>query len=159
MDDAFEASRARTQDHLLDALAYAIDQIDGPSDAAVDRVAALFALRHLDAELLVLLTDTSTSSDLMVARAEHLEWRLVIFRGEHATVQIELAPSLHGIDLVGQVTPTGTHLVALRHDGSPIEPFETDEHGRFRAASPTGPFRVFISLDDGTNLLTPLISP
>ncbi len=160
MSDDFEPNdEARQPDFLLGVLAATIDQIDGPTDAAVDRAAALFSLRHLDAELLVLLTDTSTAVDLMVARAEHLAWRLVIFRGQHSTVQIELVPSEHGVDLIGQVTPEGTHVVALRHNGSQTESFETDEHGRFRDRSPGGPFRVHVTLGDGTNLLTPLIAP
>jgi hypothetical protein len=160
MSDDFEASdEARQPDFLLEVLAVTIDQIDGPTEAAVDRAAALFALRHLDAELLILLTDTSTAADVMVARAEQLEWRLVIFRGQNSTVQIELAHGDHGVDLIGQVTPGGTHIVALRHDGTPTESFETDQHGRFRHRSPEGPFRVHVTLSDGTNLLTPLITP
>jgi uncharacterized protein YqiB (DUF1249 family) len=160
MHDDFEANdEARQPDFLLGALADTIDQIDGPTEAAVDRAAALFALRHLDAELLVVLSDTSTAAEVMVARAEQLEWRLVIFRGQHSTVQIELAHGDHGVDLIGQVTPAGTHVVALRHDGTPTESFETDQHGRFRDRSPEGPFRVHITLSDGTNLLTPLITP
>jgi hypothetical protein len=158
-DDLDPGDQLRPHDPLLDLLAATLDQIDGPSDALVDRAAALFALRHLDAELMVLLSDTSTASDLMVARAEQLEWRLVIFRGEHSTVQLEVAPTERGGELIGQVTPSGTHVVDLRHDGSPTESFETDEHGRFRAKSPGGPFRVHVTLSDGTNLLTPLISP
>ncbi len=158
-DDVEANNEARQPDFLLGVLAATIDQIDGPTEAAVDRAAALLALRHLDAELLVLLTDTSTASDLMVARAEHLEWRLVIFRGEHSTVQIEVAPSEHGLDLIGQVTPAGSHAVVLRHGAGPTESFETDEHGRFKTKSPRGAFRVHVTLSDGTNLLTPLIAP
>lgn len=144
---------------LVQLLSDTLDQIDGPDQGIVDRAAALWTLRHLDAELLSLLSDAG--SPALVHRAEQTELRFLVFQGSGCRVQVEVVQSADGDELVGDITPSGLHRVALvsREASSEVElsSMATDELGRFRLATERGSVRVLVTLADGRKLLSPTI--
>ena len=145
-------------DPLLEALSDVLDQVDGPPHAVIDRAAALFVLRDLDSELLVLLSDTRSDAPALVTRVDELDWRLVVFQGASCTIRLEMSPEPREMVLLGQITPGGAHHVELQlRDVVPAPTFRTDEFGRFRTTCPEGSFRVLVTLDDGRRILTPSV--
>lgn len=140
------------RDQLLTLLADVLDDVEGPNDELVDRAAALFTLRRLDAELMELLSD---SRELEAShRSEQLNLRFLTFLGSACTLQLEVVLSKAGQEFIGQVTPAGVHVVEIV-DAPKVAQVTTDEHGRFRLPCPAGPVRVLVMLGDGRRQLSP----
>lgn len=141
---------------LLELLNDTLDIVEGPPPDIVNRAVGLFALRHFDAELLTLLTDSFDAEHRVLLRSELPTWRIVAFKSEGFVLELEIA-SAGGRSLIGQIDPPDAERILVFGADSSTE-VELDEHGRFRVAPlPPGPFRVLATKCDGTRIITPVL--
>lgn len=147
---------------LLDLLAQALaDAADPVPSAAVASAKAAARLSDLDAELATLLADSALDSevllfrhDLTLEQAGEVLDRMLSFSTPQLEVDVELAAD--GSTVVGAITPPAVVTVEVETT-SGVYSTTSDELGRFRLRSGTGPCRIRIQTPAGT-VVTPWIT-
>lgn len=121
---------------LLAALRDAWDQVDPVPAFVLEAARGAFAWRDIDTELAELVSD----SRLEETSVRGLDGpRLLTFTAGGLTVEVEVAVTPGGRDIVGQRVPPQPATVTIRCNG-PDRVVDADELGRFSAAGvPAGP--------------------
>ena len=138
MDPVFPPN---SDDALLEELRDALAQPPSVPDAVLDAAKAAFEFRTIDEELELLSLSYDSSTDQSVAvRGPAVDTpRMLVFDGEHLTIELELGEDV----VMGQVVPPHADRIVLEGaDGRRLET-DADEAGFFLLRRPPrGPVRL-----------------
>jgi hypothetical protein len=109
-------------------------RLDPVPPEVVQAAIGAFSWRDIDAELAELVFDSLLDADQATLVRGSPAQRLVSFKTPELTVDVEVATTASGRDVMGQISPPQRATVEIRH-GAGVVTTDADELGRFRAAS------------------------
>ncbi len=133
-------------DELEGELRRTAASLDPVPPELLQAAADAFTWRTVDAELAELVYDSLADEDAMALVRGGPDRRLLTFEAGVLTIDLELTTTGAARDLTGQLAPPQRASIEIRA-GSGRVTIDTDELGRFRAASvPAGPMSLRCSL-------------
>lgn len=143
---------------LLTLLSEVLDEADPVPDAAMVAAKAIAGLGGVDAELAALVADTMLDDEVVLMRHDltmerEQSDRMVSFTTPRISVDMEFQGD--GQTVLGAITPAMSVEVNLETTTG-TESSRSDDLGRFRLASGSGPCRLRIHAADGS-IVTPWI--
>jgi len=134
-------TRDSSDDELMVELKQAVAGERPAPDHVLEAAKAAFDWRRLDEqlELLTLSYDSSLADVAGVRGPARAAPRMLVFDGEHVTVELELGPDV----LMGQVVPAEPHRIVLESADGQVDETDTDDAGVFLLRRPAkGPVRL-----------------
>lgn len=146
--------RDTTDDALLRLVADALDHTHPVPEDAVEAARAAFGLGSVEADVARLVYDSLRDEPKVLLRAGDERHRALSFEAGSTVVELEVLDDRRTV--IGQIEPPQAMDVVIE---SPAErsTVRTDELGRFRAAVPSGPFRICLTATNPSTV-TPWIT-
>jgi hypothetical protein len=141
MSDMDPRIRDSSDDELMIELKHAVAEERPAPDRLMEAAKAAFDWRRIDEELelLTLSYDSSLADTAGVRGPARTAPRMLVFDGEHVTVELELGADV----LMGQVVPAEPHRIVLESAGGQVDETDTDDAGVFLLRRPAkGPVRL-----------------
>ena len=142
---------ADADDELMNILSAAAQRVDPVPEDVTLRARSAIAYRRIDAELARLTADSLAGAGAM--RSEAATERLLTFAADDLEVEVEVTPEGDRRRLIGQLVPTATARVSIRH-ADVTDDITTDELGRFRGVVGAGPISLRATWPDGRAIET-----
>lgn len=137
-------------DALLEHLGSLFDQLDPVPGLVSEAARAAFGVRDLDAELVPLVEQLTTTA----VRGDADSW--LSFSLDGLEIDLGSRRERHGWQIVGQVTGAVRDLSVHTLAGFEVVP--VDDHGRFAAAVPARTMSLRLTTPDGRRLRTQWVS-
>ena len=144
------SGRTESDEELLARLRAVIDRVDPVPEGVVAAARACRSWRTIDSDLALLTYDSASRSEELVG-VRGTQGRLLSFRSDTVTVDLEILPG--GAGIVGEVEGPRRARVEVRHSGGSSRE-AADNRGRFRVGGvPEGLLRLEIT-DEETARVT-----
>jgi hypothetical protein len=121
---------------LLNRLHDMFSAHDAPPATVIGLAQGLYGLRHLDAELAALTSDSAVDAPEVAVRRSGTDVRLLTFESAELAIEIEVSGTGRSRRVVGQLVPGGPATLEARQPSAPQPRHaQADDRGRFEFES------------------------